>query len=76
MYNRPKTLVDKTPIPGKKPEDYLKSIPGYKPPATKAALDSLAEPVQEALKREPKIKEPVFVKEFGQISKDENDSYR
>lgn len=76
VYNRPKTLVDKMPTSKKKPEEYLKTIPGYKPPAAKAALDAMAEPVPEPVKREPKIKQPVFAKEFAQITKDENDSYR
>lgn len=30
----------------------------------------------EAVPREPRIKQPAFVKEFSQISKDETDSYR
>lgn len=63
VYNRPKTLVDKLPVASKKPEDYLKTVPGYKPPA--AAPASLADPVPEPEKREPRIKQPVFAKEFS-----------
>jgi len=52
-------LVEKLPLPVKKAEEYLKTIPGYKPPPKPKT--ETEEPVSvEAVKREPKIKQPTF----------------
>lgn len=74
VYNRPKHLAEQLPSPIKKAEEYLKQVPGYKPPVAKP--DALAEPVIEPAKREPKVKQPVFAKDFAQITKDTTDAYR
>jgi hypothetical protein len=64
VYNRPKSLAENLPLPIRKAEEYLKLVPGYKPPAT--AASAAADPVSlEVPKREAKIKEPVFAKTFA-----------
>ena len=75
VYNRPKHLAEQLPSPIKKAEEYLKTVPGYKPPVAKPT-DASAEPIVEAQKRESRIKQPVFAKEFAQITKDQTDAYR
>lgn len=66
VYNRPKSLAQSDQKAGKKPEDYLKLIPGWKPPAAPAGTTE--EPVLELAKREPKL--PEFASSFSLITKD------
>jgi hypothetical protein len=66
VYNRPKSLAQSEQKSGKKPEDYLKLIPGWKPPA--APTGTTEEPVLELAKREPKL--PEFALTFALITKD------
>lgn len=66
VYNRPKTLAQSEQKAGKKPEDYLKQIPGWKPPAAPAG--TVEEPLLELAKREPKL--PEFASTFALITKD------
>jgi len=63
VYNRPTAMALRRPLTGKKPEDLVKKLPGWKPPPEKAPAEG-----EELLPKVEEMQRVVSLPEFA-ISK-------